>query len=601
MSTPNNPQPPTTTNDLFYQKVVFEQDAHTDLLAGARVLASAVKSTMGPSGHSVIIDNPNGGAPLITKDGVTVAKSIHLRDRMQSIGAELLKEVAAKTNEQAGDGTTTATVLGFSMLENGIRTLSTGRSSIELKRGMDKATELASDFLKRAAMPISLKLGISPIANIATISANGDREIGTLISNAIDEVGESGIVTFESSKSIKTTLNVVQGMQLKTGYVSPFFITNSDKATCEMVNPLILITSNKISNLQDIVPILQKASTDDRPLLIVCENLEAEALHTCIVNKTKGVVEVCAIKAPSYGEHRADTLADLATVTGAEVIGVTTATSLKNLDFDKQLGTCAKVIVSRTTTTFVTDPADENVKTRTEKLASDVRSVLENDKTLDDLRISRYRERLARLAGGVAVIQVGGATELEIREKRDRVEDAVNATFAAIQEGVVPGGGTALFYTSLYLKSNLISNVDGINDETDDFKAGYKVIVSACEEPMKVIVTNTGASFEVVKQKLMDRDPTFEAPITHEVVAHNMMLAGMSLKEVEAYLEDRETKIMADRNTFCYGYNARTKEFGDMVNHQVIDPVKVTRLALTHANSVVGLMLTCNAIVLNEA
>lgn len=596
----NNPNQPPSQAETFYQKVVFEQDAHSDLLAGARTLASAVKSTMGPSGHSVIIDNPNGGAPLITKDGVTVARSIHLRDRMQSIGAELLKEVAAKTNEQAGDGTTTATVLGFSMLENGIRTLSTGRSSIELKRGMDKATELATDFLKVAAMPINMQLGISPIANIATISANGDREIGCLISNAIDEVGPNGIVTFESSKSIKTTLNVVQGMQLKSGYVSPFFITNSDKATCELINPMILITSNKISNLQDIVPALQKASDDDRPLLIVCENLEAEALHTCIVNKTKGVVQVCAVKAPSYGENRMDSLSDLATVTGAEVIGVTTATNLKNLDFSKQIGTCAKVIVSRNTTTFVVDSSNEEVKIRTDKLASDVRSILENDKTLDDLRIARYKERLARLSGGVAVIQVGGSTELEIREKRDRVEDAVNATFAALQEGVVPGGGTALFYTSLYLKSRIISNVDGLDNESDDFKAGFKVIVSACEEPMKVIVSNTGASFEVVRQKLMDRDPTFDAPITHELVAHNMMLAGMSINEVNAYLQDRETKMMADRSTFCYGYNARTREFGDLVRHQVIDPVKVTRLALTHANSVVGLMLTCNAIVLNE-
>ena len=742
---PNSPlnQPSTT---FEHQRVITGTNAQKKMLKGAKLLADAVKSTMGPSGHSVILDT-QVGPPIITKDGITVAKSIHLKDRLESLGAEILKEVAGKSNDQAGDGSTTATVLGYTMLEQGIKMTSSGFNSIEVKQGMDHACDAVVGFLKTVSLSVDDQ---ATLEGIATISANGDKELGKLIAEAVSSVGPNGIVTFETSKSIKTTLNMVQGMQIGSGYVSPFFVTNSDKASCEMKNPLVLVTSNKISTVSDIVAALQKASDDERPLLILCENLEAEALHTCVVNKTKGVVQVCAVKAPSYGEHRSDILADVAMVTGAEVIGVTSATSLKNMNVDTQLGSCSKVIVTRNSTTFITDASNEAIKAKTEEVVKDMRSLLDNDKTLDDLRIARYRERLARLSGGVAVVQVGGATEIEIGEKKDRVEDAVNATLAAVQEGVVAGGGTTLFNASLML-AEMITEISG--NHNDSFIAGIKVIQSACEAPLRTIVSNTGKSPDVVIEKLqqyyetdskkfnivdgmtstepsperrrtgpyseadlikdmvssktfkefaksiedgrtlpLDKSYNFVTDLTQyietvskidhsqhvekpqpgslkefaknvplqnkptlqdfveeakkfpldfttaktfddslsqairsahntlkarketeqvvidkmpsvETIRHTMLAAGISEETVNTFIENYKVDEAISRlptRMMTTGYNALTGTYENLLLSKVIDPVKVTRMAMINATSVIGLVLTCNAVVLHD-
>lgn len=579
----------TNQNDEIFQKVVLEKEAHIELLKGATILANAVKSTMGPSGHSVIIDCLKG-PPLITKDGVTVARAINLKERLPSMGAELLKEVASKTNDLAGDGTTTATVLAHSMLAAGIKTLHTGRSSIEMKTGMDVATKSVQDFLKFSCLPVS---GRNDIVNIGTISANGDLELGNIIADAIEQVGKDGIIAIEPSKTSKTTLTCVQGMQIGQGFLSPFFITNNDKANCEFENPMILITSNKISSIEDIVQLLQKSSDEERPLLIICDDLEGEALHTCIVNKTKGIIQVCAVKAPSYGEHRADVLSDLATVLGTEVIGATSATSLKNIS-DSQLGTCAKVIVTRGATTFIGDATDETMKEKTETLVNSIRNVLYTDTTLNDLRISKYKERLARLSGGVAVIHVGGSTETEIKERKDRVEDAVNATTAATQEGIVPGGGTTLFYAAQYLKGLVKDRL--WEDESEDFISGVKIIITACEAPLRTIVENTGISPDVVCQKLLEELLLLD--FNKEATIRTMELAGNTKEEIDLFLKNR--KLDYTKKNVTFGYNAATGEYGDLIKAGIIDPVKVTKYALEHATSVVGLVLTCNAVVIND-
>lgn len=537
------------------QKVVFKETAHDELLKGATILAQAVASTMGPSGHSVIIDN-DVGAPTITKDGVTVARSINLKDRLQSMGAELLKEIASKTNDLAGDGTSTATVLGHALLKEGIKQISTGRSSIHVKKGMEMATEYIIEFLKANCIPVSNR---EDIINVGTISANGDREIGELLALAIEKVGKDGIITIEPAKSVQTTLEIVEGMQLDKGFVSPFFVTNAEKSTCELENPYILITSNKISSIGEIMNVLEKVVRSEKPLLIVADDVEGDALHTLIVNKMKGVLNVCAIKAPSYGEHRADCLNDLTKVVGGEVFGATSSASLKSADLS-HLGRAKKVVVSRSSCVLVGDPTDierkESIRERVEAL----RTALQDDNTLDDLRVHRYRERLAKLSGGIAVVKVGGSTEVEIKEKKDRVEDAVNATMAATQEGIVPGGGVALFYASQALRAQI--RAGKWNDCHDDTVNGIKIISDVCEYPLRTIVSNTGQSADVVANRLF-----------------------------ESYRTNPDFRV---------GYNAATKVYTDLVQEGVIDPVKVTRYCLEHATSVVGLVLTCNAVVVNE-
>ncbi len=568
-----------------HQTVKFGSSAHAELLKGATILADAVKTTMGPSGHSVIIDSHHGGSPLITKDGVTVAKSINLKDRLQSMGAELIKEVASKTNELAGDGTSSSTVLAHSMLAAGIKSTSTGRSSIAIKRGMDIGTETVLKFLKDSAIPVSCK---QDIINVATISANGDKVIGSLIADAIEKVGQDGIITVEPAKSITTSLHTVEGLQLDSGYLSPFFVTNSDKANCEFENPWIVITANKISSIQEILPILEKCVENKKSLILIADDVEGEALHTLIVNKMKERIKVCAIKAPSFGEHRADLLEDLATVVGTEVIGATSDLKLEKMRTNN-FGTCAKVIVNRTNTIFVGNASSEQSE-RTKERIEALRSVLMTDNSLDEGRQARYKQRLAKLSGGVAVIKVGGSTEIEIREKKDRVDDAVNATVAATQEGIVPGGGTILLYASQYLKEYLkhekITQV--LND---DELAGIKIIAEACEMPFRTIISNTGRSPDVLANEVINN-----------LLNKGKYFVDNKHKIYEWKIPEELSIFFIDNNKdkLRFGINAINGEYTDLIKEGIIDPCKVERLALEHACSVVSLVLTCNSIIVNE-
>jgi len=550
-----------------HQKVVFGSEAHAKLLEGATVLAQAVGSTMGPSGHNVIIDG-TVGAPLITKDGVTVAKSINLRERLPSMGAELLKEVASKTNELAGDGTTTATVLAHAMLKEGIKMIATGRDAIYVKKGMDFATEKVIEVLKKNCIPVR---NSQDIINVGTISANGDVKVGELLSQAIDKVGQDGIITIEPGKSTQTTLEVAEGMQFDGGYLSPYFVTNSEKNTVELINPFILLTNRKISALADFIPILEKVANTNNPLLVIADDVEGEALHTLIVNKFKGTLASCAVKAPSYGENRTDILGDIAAVVGGTVLDASNAQALKNLSLES-LGVAAKVIVTRTSTTIVGEP-NEAARQAIDERVKGLKTALNSDGSLDELHIDRYKKRLAKLAGGVAVVRVGGSTEVEILEKKDRVEDALNATIAAAQEGIVPGGGSALFYAQKEVGDYFSRTVS--EGWGEDFRAGVQVILNACQAPLRTIVANTGKSPDVVMDKLAQHRLT-------------------------SWKTENDVKVMTESTDLRYGYDAAKAQYGDLIDRGIIDPVKVTRYALEHASSVVGLMLTCNSVVLNE-
>lgn len=552
-----------------HQKVVFGDEARKQLYEGASILAKAVASTMGPSGHNVTIDSTIG-APLITKDGVTVARAINLKDRLPSMGAELIKEVASKTNDIAGDGTTTATVLAHAMLKEGIKMVSSGRNSIYVKKGMDQATEEVLKVLKGIATPVQSK---NDIINVGTISANGDTNIGELLAEAIEKVGEDGIITVEPGKSTSTILEVVEGLQFDGGYLSPYFVTNPEKNTVELENPLILATNRKISSLDELFPILEKIANADRSLLIIADDVEGQALQTLIVNRLKGNLLCCAVKAPSYGDNRTDILGDIACVVGGTVLDASSPVQLKNLDLD-HLGVAAKVVVSRTSTTIVGAP-DPELKSAVEERVKTLRAALAQDGTLDDLRIDRYRKRLAKLAGGVAVVKVGGSTETEILERKDRVEDAHNATIAAVKEGIVPGGGCALFYAAKLAEKNLLT--DGVHS---DLRAGMEVILNACKAPLHTIVSNTGKSAEVVMNQL-------EAAISHH-------------DQFGGELTNFQLDLLPGLDKFHYGYNAATGKFQNLVASGIIDPVKVTRCALEHASSVVGLMLTCDSVIINE-
>lgn len=570
MTTPEQPK-------SDFQDVVFAEKAHEELLKGATILAKAVGSTMGPSGHNVIIDSQNR-APLITKDGVTVAKSIILKDKMQRIGASLIYEIAQKTNDLAGDGTTTATVLGHGLLAQGIKMVATGRSAIGIKKGMDVACTETIAFLRENCVPVGNK---QDIVSVGTISANGDRKIGELLAQAIERVGPDGIITVEPSKGVQTVLDISEGLQFDSGYISPFFVTNGEKLTCELSDPYILVTNRRISVLADIVKILESVHGTGRPLLIIADELDGEALHTLIVNKMKNVMRVCAIKAPSYSDHRTDILHDIATVVGGQVIDLSSETQLKNVEL-KHLGTCKKVIVSRNTTTIVGAVEERKplIKERVETLRKSL-----TDTTLDDLRVDRLRKRLAKLAGGVAIVRVGGSTEVEILERKDRVEDALNATVAATQEGIVPGGGTALFYAALHLRRMLD---DEWKKLPEDVVAGIQVVANACEVPLRTIVNNTGVSADVVVSKL------------------NEAAEGISFKK-KRLMQDENGRLIEWDNPLAPskvfreipGYDAATHQYANLIEKGIIDPVKVTRYALEHACSVVGLMLTTNCVIVD--
>jgi chaperonin GroEL len=560
------------------QEVTFGSEAHKELLEGAEILYKAVKSTMGPSGLNVIIDNGQT-APLITKDGVTVAKSINLKNKLPSIGAELIKEVASKTNELAGDGTTTATVLGYSMLHQGIKMTATGRSAIEIKRGMEWATEKVINWIKEHAIPVRNN---EDIINIGTISANGDRSIGELLCNAINKVGQDGIITIEPAKSVKTTLDVVEGMQFESGYVSPYFVTNQEKLNCELTEPYVLITNKKINSLQELLPVLELTANANRPLLIIGDEIEGEALHTLLVNKMKGVLYSCAVKAPSYGENRTDILSDIALVTGGKVFDASSEKQIKSATL-ADLGQCKRAIITKNSTTLVGDDTGirkELISERVEQL----RSLLNANIGLDDLKRENTKKRLAKLAGGIAVIKVGGSTEVEIFEKKDRVEDALNATIAAVQEGILPGGGTALFYASEWLQKEMASN---LLNTTEDELAGARVIYEACRQPLRVIVENTGKSPDVVMNQLRSYDSGKLVSLLHDIAGDTNRPEEIVEKKAENLLNQRLRQ----------GYDASRHVYCDLIERGIIDPLKVERYALEHACSVVGLLLTTSCVI----
>ena len=476
--------------------------------------------------------------------------------------------------------TTTATVLGFALLQQGIKMTATGRSAIEIKRGMEWGTNKVIDWLKQHAIPVR---NDEDIINVGTISANGDRSIGELLCNAIGKVGQDGIITIEPAKSVKTTLDVVEGMQFDSGFVSPYFVTNQEKMTAELTDPYILITNKKISSLQEILPVLELASNTNKPLLIIGDEIEGEALHTMIVNKMKGVLFTCAVKAPSYGENRTDVLSDIALVTGGKVFDASSEKQIKNAVLS-DLGKCKRAIISKGSTTLVGD--DTSRKDLIAERVDQLRALLVSNVGIDDLKRENTKKRLAKLAGGIAVIKVGGSTEVEIFEKKDRVEDALNATVAAVQEGILPGGGTALFYVSEWLQKEM----QNASEFTEDELAGVKVIYEACRQPLRVIIENTGKSADVVMNELRSYENKKLVNFLHDVAGDTNHPEEIIEKKAEILLNERLRQ----------GYDASRHVYCDLIEQGIIDPLKVERYAIEHACSVVGLLLTTNCVVVIE-
>ncbi len=514
--------------------VNFGSEAREKMLQGVDILANAVKVTLGPKGRFVVMEK-SFGAPRTTKDGVSVAKEIELEDRFQNLGAQLLREVASKTNDVAGDGTTTATVLAQAIVREGMKSVSSGRNPMDLKRGIDKAVAEVVANLSASAKKVS---DSSEIAQVGTISANGEESIGKMIADAMSKVGNEGVITVEEAKSAETELDVVEGMQFDRGYLSPYFVTNPDKMEAQLENPLILIFEKKLSSLQPMLPILEAVVQGGRPLLIIAEDVEGEALATLVVNKLRGGLKVVAVKAPGFGDRRKAMLEDIAILTGGQVVSEDLGIKLENVSLE-MLGTAKKVTIRKDDTTIV-DGAGE--KTDIEARVAQIKRQIEE--TSSDYDREKLQERLAKLAGGVAVIRVGGMTEVEVKERKDRVDDALNATRAAVEEGIVPGGGTALLRASQNIK------VVGIND---DENAGIAIVKKALQAPIRQIVENAGVEGSIVVGKILEN------------------------------------------NSSSYGFNAQTEEYVDMVATGIIDPVKVVRTALQDAASVASLIITTEA------
>ncbi len=514
--------------------VHFGPDAREEMLRGVDILANAVKVTLGPKGRNVVIEK-SFGAPRTTKDGVTVAKEIELEDKFQNMGAQMLREVASKANDVAGDGTTTATVLAQSIVREGMKRVAAGMNPMDLKRGIEKAVaEVVSDLAHH-----SKKIGKSEeIAQVGSISANGDAEIGDMIAKAMDKVGNEGVITVEEAKSLETELDVVEGMQFDRGYLSPYFITNADKMVTELDDPMILLHEKKLSSLQPLLPILEQVVQSQRPLLIIAEDVDGEALATLVVNKLRGGLKVAAVKAPGFGDRRKAMLQDIAILTGGQVVSEDLGIKLENVTMD-MLGTAKRVNITKDDTTLV-DGAGE--KADIEARVGQIKKQIED--TTSDYDKEKLQERLAKLAGGVAVIKVGGATEVEVKEKKDRVDDALNATRAAVEEGIVAGGGIAL------LRASTSIDVTGFND---DEQAGIDIVRRALQVPARQIAENAGVEGSVV---------------------------------VNAVLANTDK---------TYGFNAQTEEYGDLVKMGVIDPTKVVRAALQNAASVAALLITTEA------
>jgi len=515
--------------------VYFSADARDRMLQGVNILANAVKVTLGPKGRNVVIEK-SFGAPRSTKDGVSVAKEIELSDRFQNLGAQLIREVASKTNDKAGDGTTTATVLAQSIVTEGLKSVASGRNPMDLKRGIDKAVIAVVEHIKSTSKKVSAN---SEIAQVGTISANGDKEVGEMIARAMEKVGNEGVITVEEAKTAETELDVVEGMQFDRGYLSPYFITNADKMEVVLDEPQILLFEKKLSSLQPLLPVLEAVVQSARPLLIIAEDIEGEALATLVVNKLRGGLRVAAVKAPGFGDRRKAMLEDLAVLTGGTVISEDLGIKLENVTL-ADLGRAKKVTITKDDTTVVEGAgAKEGIEARISQIKKQI------EDTTSDYDKEKLQERLAKLAGGVAVVRVGGSTEVEVKEKKDRVDDALNATRAAVEEGVVAGGGVAL------LKATKV--LEGLKGENDDQNAGIAIVRRALQAPIRQIAENAGVEGSIVVGKVLENPSA------------------------------------------TFGFNAQTEEYGDLVSSGVIDPAKVVRTALQDAASVAGLLITTEA------
>ncbi|HUR41218.1 MAG TPA: chaperonin GroEL [Verrucomicrobiae bacterium] len=518
------------------KEVRFADDARSRLAAGVNILANAVKVTLGPKGRNVVLDK-SFGAPTVTKDGVSVAKEIELKDKFENMGAQLVKEVASKTSDEAGDGTTTATVLAQSIVNEGMKSVAAGIDPMEIKRGIDKAVVAIVEELKKVSKPCKDR---KAIAQVGTVSANSDTSIGENIAQAMDKVGKEGVITVEDGSGLVDELDVVEGMQFDRGYLSPYFINQQQSQKCELENPLILITEKKISNIRDMLPILEGVAKSGRPLVVIAEDVEGEALATLVVNNLRGILKVAAVKAPGFGDRRKERLKDVAILTGGTVIAEELGLQLEKVTLN-DLGTAKKVQIDKENTTII-DGAGK--KEKIEGRIKEIRAQVED--ATSDYDKEKLQERLAKLSGGVAVIKVGAATEIAMKEKKARVEDALHATRAAVEEGIVAGGGTALVRAQKAL--------DGIKGSTDDQQVGINILRRAVEEPLRMIVKNAGEEPSVILNKVKEGKGAF-------------------------------------------GYNAQTGEYGDMIDMGILDPTKVTRLALQNAASVAGLLLTTEAMV----
>ena len=517
--------------------VKFSQDARERMLRGIEILTHAVRVTLGPKGRNVVLDK-SFGAPRVTKDGVTVAKEIELEDKFENMGAQMLREVASKTSDVAGDGTTTATVLAHAIIKEGAKSVAAGANPMDLKRGVDMAVAAVVEELKTKSKKVTSN---DEIAQVGTISANGDTEVGKIIAEAMKKVGNEGVITVEEAKSLATELEVVEGMQFDRGYLSPYFITNADKMIAELEDPYILIHEKKLSGLQSMLPLLEAVVQAGKPLLIIAEDVEGEALATLVVNKLRGGLKVAAVKAPGFGDRRKAMLEDIAVLSGGNVVSEDLGIKLENVTLN-MLGRAKRVTVDKDDTTIIDGAGKKaDIQARVKQIKTQI------EETTSDYDREKLQERLAKLAGGVAVIKVGGATEFEVKERKDRVEDALHATRAAVEEGIVPGGGVALLRATKALGP--------LKSDNEDQKVGIQIVKKALQTPARQIFTNAGEDGSVVVGKILDS------------------------------------------SNYTFGYNAQTHQFGDLVSEGVIDPTKVVRCALQGAASVAGLLITTEAMV----
>src|SRR5215813_3154346 len=517
--------------------VKFGADAREKMLRGIDILADAVQVTLGPKGRNVVIDK-SFGAPRTTKDGVTVAKEVELGDKFENMGAQMVREVASKTNDAAGDGTTTATVLAQAIVREGQKAVAAGMNPMDLKRGIEKAVEAVVADLKKRSKKVKSN---DEIGQVGTISANGDASVGKMIAEAMAKVGNEGVITVEEANSLDTELDVVEGMQFDRGYISPYFITNADKMIAELNDPYILIHEKKLSSLKDLLPLLESVVQSSRPLLIIAEEVEGEALATLVVNKLRGGLKVAAVKAPGFGDRRKAMLEDIAIVTGGQVISEDLGIKLENVKLN-MLGTAKKVRIDKDNTTIIDGAGKKgDIQSRVSQIKAQI------EETTSDYDKEKLQERLAKLAGGVAVIRVGGATEIEVKEKKDRVDDALNATKAAVEEGILPGGGAALLYSTKAL--------NGLSGDNEDQNAGIAIVKKAIQTPIRQIVENSGVEASIVVGKLMEQ------------------------------------------KSHTYGFDAQSEKYCDFIDAGIVDPTKVVRSALQNASSVAALLITTEAMV----